>query len=366
MSNEQVSGHTLALAQDGRVARLYIYEEIGDFFFSGVSAKQVVSDLRAAGDVDEIEVFLNSPGGIAFDGITIYNELRRHKASVTVYVRGLAASAASIVAMAGDKIVVDQGGFLMIHKALGAGYGNADIMLDLAERLEKIDGEMAAIYARRSGQSVEVASGWMREETWFNAEGAVEAGLADEALDVIPVVDGEEPVAAWSGVLERTFARVPEQVAARFEDERDPAEAGKSNEEVEAMPDTKNEVRGDQQDQPEPQPASYEALRARCIGADAEFICGQMEAKATVEDAVAAWMTEQQARLEAAQAAATVPGVDGVEDGGGEDAPTDAVAQFNELVAKHESGGKDHRAAVRAAVIEDPELHKAYVEAVNQ
>ncbi|WP_104084240.1 head maturation protease, ClpP-related [Cryobacterium sp. Y11] len=164
-------------------ADVFIYDEIGESFWGGgVSASSMATELAAL-DVDNLAVYINSPGGAAWDGIAIMNAIRRHRAFVTVYVDGLAASAASIIAMAGDKIIMNRGSQLMIHDASGGVYGNATDMEETAVILQKLSDSLADVYAGRTGTD---RAGWrdaMKAETWYTAEEAVAAGLADEWVD---------------------------------------------------------------------------------------------------------------------------------------------------------------------------------------
>ena len=164
-------------------ADVFIYDEIGESFWGGgVSASTMATELAAL-DVDQLAVYINSPGGAAWDGIAIMNAIRRHRAFVTVHVDGLAASAASIIAMAGDKVVMNRGSQLMIHDASGGVYGNATDMEETAGILQKLSDSLADVYAGRTGTD---RAGWrdaMKAETWYTAEEAVAAGLADEWVD---------------------------------------------------------------------------------------------------------------------------------------------------------------------------------------
>ena len=169
-------------------AKINIYDAIGGWW--GTNASDFVAELDGL-DVDELEVHVNSPGGAVWDGIAIMNSLKKHRARVTVIVDGLAASAASIVAMAGDEVVMAEGSQMMVHQASGGAWGNAETMRDMVGILDKIDVSMAAIYARRAGGTRASWLDVMRAETWYTAEEAVEAGLADRAEVVPDAVDAE-------------------------------------------------------------------------------------------------------------------------------------------------------------------------------
>ncbi|HDX0789759.1 head maturation protease, ClpP-related [Stenotrophomonas maltophilia] len=160
-----------------------IYDSIGeDWEGTGVTAKRISAALRAIGDKDVV-VNINSPGGDFFEGVAIYNLLREHQGRVTVQVMGLAASAASVIAMAGDEILMGDGSFLMIHNAWAVAIGNRHDMADAAKLLEPFDTAMAKVYAARSGVTEAEAARMMDEETWIGAAQAVEDGFADGLLD---------------------------------------------------------------------------------------------------------------------------------------------------------------------------------------
>lgn len=167
-------------SSDGSSADVFIYDEIG---FWGTDASTFVKDLRNL-KTDTINLHLNSPGGEVFDAVAIYNALKAHPAAVNVQIDGLAASAASFIAQAGDTITMSRGSTMMIHDALAVCIGNEKDMTDTATVLSKISNNIADIYAVRAGGTVDEWRSLMREEVWFNAQEAVDAGLADS-------VDGE-------------------------------------------------------------------------------------------------------------------------------------------------------------------------------
>ncbi|KKJ75439.1 hypothetical protein WH95_18535 [Kiloniella litopenaei] len=185
MKDEAIDGWNPAVkAADSDNTTITMLDVIGDDPFSGggVTAKRISAALRSIGEQD-ITVELNSPGGDFFEGITIYNMLREHKGRVTVKILGIAASAASVIAMAGDDIEISESGFLMIHNAWSVFVGNRHDLRGAADTLEPFDTAMAELYAKRSGESVEVTSEWMDNETYFNGKEAVEAGLATSLLE---------------------------------------------------------------------------------------------------------------------------------------------------------------------------------------
>jgi ATP-dependent Clp endopeptidase proteolytic subunit ClpP len=186
--------------------RVDIYDEIGgSWFFGGVSAIDFVAEL--AGINGDIEVHINSPGGDVFDGLAIYNSLAQRPGNVTTVVDGLAASAASFIAMAGKTRLICPGAMMMIHEASGLCYGNASEMRETADLLDKVSQNIADIYADRSGR----ADGWrdaMQVETWYTADEAVAAGLAHK----LAARPEEDAFAAAARFDLSAYARVPERL----------------------------------------------------------------------------------------------------------------------------------------------------------
>lgn len=181
-----------------RVAVLHVYSPVGESFYDEtVSARQVAERVSAL-DVDRIDVFINSPGGAAWDGLAIMNALRRHRAPVHVTVDGLAASAASVIAMAGDRVTMARGSELMIHDASGMAWGDAATLRQTADVLDKLSDSYADSYAARAGGTRALWRTRMRQETWYTAEEAVQAGLADAWEDPGP---GDDPQALAASAL---------------------------------------------------------------------------------------------------------------------------------------------------------------------
>lgn len=167
-------------ATAGAPTRVDIYEEIGGsggwFFDTGVTAVDFVAEL--AGIEGDLEVHINSPGGDVFEGLAIYNALAQRKGNVTTIVDGIAASAASFIAMAGTQRVICPGAMMMIHDASGMCIGNAQDMREMVDLLEKVSENIAAIYAAHSPQAGVDWRAAMRATTWYTADEAVAAGLA--------------------------------------------------------------------------------------------------------------------------------------------------------------------------------------------
>jgi ATP-dependent Clp protease protease subunit len=166
----------LRAAADGSPAEILLYDEVG---FWGVTAKDFMLVLAQVGDSD-LTLRINSPGGDVFDGLAIYNALKTRKGKVSVVIDGIAASIASIIAMAGTTITMQEQSMLMIHKAWGLVVGNEDDLLETAVVLGKIDGQMADIYATRSGQAAVDMLAVMKAETYYTSTEAKAAGLCDE------------------------------------------------------------------------------------------------------------------------------------------------------------------------------------------
>ena len=136
----------------------------------------------AAANGQAVEVVINSAGGSAFEGAAMLAELRRHPGFVTVLVEGIAASAASLIAMGGDLVLVDASAFLMIHDPSSLTIGNADDHRASADTLDRLARTYAEAYATRSGNRVEDVAGWMSRETWLDATEATALGFADRVV----------------------------------------------------------------------------------------------------------------------------------------------------------------------------------------
>lgn len=159
-------------------AELFLYDEIGGW---GTLAEDFIAELAAVTS-PKLRVRVSSPGGSVFEGISLANALRSHPADVTVQVDGIAASIASVIAMAGDRVVIQPQAMIMVHEAAGGCLGNAKDMQDMADLLDKISDNIAGAYVEKAGGDVAEWRQVMVKETWYTAEEAVEAGLADEML----------------------------------------------------------------------------------------------------------------------------------------------------------------------------------------
>lgn len=164
------------------VAEVLLYDEIGGW---GIYSDDFARDLAKV-TAKTIRLRIHSPGGSVFEGVNMFNALRRHGARIEVHVDALAASIASIIAMAGDEIHMAENAYLMIHNPWSIAVGDSAEMLKNAEILEKLQGTMADIYSKRAGKSPAEAQEWMTAETWFTAAEAKEAGLIDAVEDTVP------------------------------------------------------------------------------------------------------------------------------------------------------------------------------------
>lgn len=160
---------------DNSEAIIDIYDVIGSWELNAASFRRLLNSISAP----RITVRINSPGGLVFDGFAMYEDLRAHGAHITTHVTGIAASAASIVALAGDEIVIAENGFLMIHNAWVVAMGDKGEMSKAARLLTQIDKRLAKTYAGRMGITEAKAAEYMDAETWFDSEQAVKVGLAD-------------------------------------------------------------------------------------------------------------------------------------------------------------------------------------------
>lgn len=164
---------------ESKSAEIYLYDVLGEDLFGGVSAKDFAERIDALGPLDTITVRINSPGGSVFDGNAIYNTLKRNAARKVIEIEGVAASAASYVAMIGDEINIAENAFMMIHQAQGFAVGPESEMRRMADILDKMDESISAIYAKRTGRKPETMMRMMVDETWFTAQEAYDAKFVD-------------------------------------------------------------------------------------------------------------------------------------------------------------------------------------------
>lgn len=179
-------------AKANDTAEISIYDEIG---FWGVSAASFAQDLKSCGNnLKQINLHIHSPGGDVFDGIAIYNLLKNHPANVTVYIDGLAASMASVIAMAGNEVIMPENAMMMIHKPWGIQGGDAEDMRKYADLLDKVENTLIPAYASKTGKTPEELAEMLSAETWLTAKECVEQGFADKLA---------EPLVAMASIKSR-------------------------------------------------------------------------------------------------------------------------------------------------------------------
>ena len=215
-------------------AEISIYDEIGAY---GISAKAFLADLGKLPDKAPLTLRLNSPGGSVFDAVAIYNALTRHAGAVTVSIDGIAASAASYIAMAGDEIIMPENAFLMIHDPSGMVMGTSADMRAMAEALDKIGASLLRGYAAKSGKAEKDIAKLMAKETWLDAAEALEMGFADTMA---------EPVKIAASFDVSRFQNTPPEIV----------EAVKS----EPNPETESAPEGETDPEPDPTEIRSEAM----------------------------------------------------------------------------------------------------------
>ncbi len=160
-------------------AEIYLYDVIGEDFFGGISAKMFADEMNKIKGVKNIDVRINSPGGNVFDGFTMYTLLKSSKANTNVFVDGLAASIASVIAMAGDSIEISSTGMMMIHDPSGFTIGTSQDHRKQADLLDKIRDQIVDVYGSRTGMDKAMIADMMAGEKWFNSQEAMDAKMVD-------------------------------------------------------------------------------------------------------------------------------------------------------------------------------------------
>ncbi|HUX15249.1 MAG TPA: head maturation protease, ClpP-related, partial [Phycisphaerae bacterium] len=244
-------------------AEILLYDAIDPWY--GISAKQFHDELKALGPLSHIDLRINSPGGSITEGMAIHSILKRQTAKITAHIDGIAASMASIVAMAAGEIVMAQGAYLMIHNPLGYVVGEADDMRDLADLLDKMKQQLVNIYAARTRRPADEIAALMDTETWLTADEAIAGGFADRASPELALAAALDP---------QRFFNPPKNLC---------------KEPVMADPVTPPAL---------PPAASLSDLKAACPGADNDFYIAQLGNCATLEQSRAAWSARQTAKLD--------------------------------------------------------------------
>ena len=180
-------------------AEIVLYDQIGESWFGGgISAKKFSDELKALDPaVNEITVRINSPGGDVFDGVTIYNRLKQHKAKIIVHIDGLAASIASVIALAGDEVIIGEGALFMIHLPWTMSMGNRMELENTVNRLVDVEEQLLSIYAKKTKMDRSELRAMLEAETWLDADQAIEKGFVDRKT--------EDSVAIAASMMDKTW-----------------------------------------------------------------------------------------------------------------------------------------------------------------
>lgn len=203
----------MKMSADGEVGEIYIYGEITRYQWdeTDVTANSFKEDLDNLGDVSTINVYINSPGGSVFEGVAIHNMLKRHKAKINVYIDALAASIASVIAMAGDTIFMPKNAMMMIHNPWTVAIGNAKELRKVADDLDRISVSAIESYLQKAGDKLDekTLKQLLDEETWLTADEAKNYGLCDV------VQEPNNMAASISDEFLQRYKNVPEQLIQR-------------------------------------------------------------------------------------------------------------------------------------------------------
>lgn len=178
-----------AFKDEAEALSIKIYDEIGDDGWGGgITTETINEQLQNAND-KPLNIYINSYGGEVFEGFAIYNTLKNYKGYKTVYVDGIAASIASVIAMCGNKVVMNKASMLMIHNASGLAYGNADEMKKVVNALEQINEVIRGVYMAKTGMDETTIKNLMDNETYLKPQDALDYGFIDEILDEEKQID---------------------------------------------------------------------------------------------------------------------------------------------------------------------------------
>ncbi|MFA5387061.1 MAG: head maturation protease, ClpP-related [Candidatus Paceibacterota bacterium] len=187
-------------------AEIMLYGPIGQSFWEdGTTAAQFIKAVRSAGDVKTIDLRINSEGGVIHEAQAMYSVLNEHKAKKHVYIDGMAASAASFLAMVGDKITISEGAYVMIHNARGFCMGEAEEMERMAVTLKSYNESISKKYSDRTKQPISDIMAWMNEEKWFDSSECVKYGFVDYVSENAKAV-------ACVGKLSKCYNNMPKSL----------------------------------------------------------------------------------------------------------------------------------------------------------
>lgn len=356
-----------AMSAKNNVGRIDIYDDIGFFGTSAAKFAKEFSDLEAS--CKNIEVHISSNGGSMYDGLAIYNRIRQSKIPVTIHIDGLAASSASLIAMAGDETHMAQNALLMMHMPHTVTFGGKNDHEAALSALEAAEKAILVAYVNKSGKPEDEVRDLLAanggEGTWFGADEAKEAGFVDK------VVKGKK-IAAKFDINACAYA-VPDEYRDRFEVK-----------EPEQPAETKEIAMSDALKTPEAaKPATIQEIKAACEGCDDSFVLAQVEASATLDRVQASWVKVLAQRVKDAEAKVAQladekklledkiepTGVQPIGPKGDKveaKIEGDPIALWNDAVDAQKAKGKTTAHAVKAVVGAQPELHKAYIAAYNQ
>lgn len=214
-----------------------IFDVIGERWWGeGITAKSISQALIEHADAKTISVRINSPGGEVFEGTAIFNLLRQHSAKIRVQVIGLAASMASVVALAGDHVAIASNALIMIHNPWVLAIGDGEGMRKTAEWLDKIKATLLNVYEAKSGIERDRLSKMMDDETWMTAEEALAAGFVDEILPAVEPADDEPDAQVRAQAVIKNFERAPDGVLSRFSTKSAPLVAAMSADQAQHKP----------------------------------------------------------------------------------------------------------------------------------
>jgi len=199
-----------SMKHEGSRGEIMIYDDIGGGFFGGITAREFAEDLKAMGDVSQIDVRMNTQGGDAFEGIAIHSSLKNHPAHVNIDVDGLAGSVGSLILMAGDTRRIAGNAMVMLHEPMGSISGPIAVLEAKTEALRKLRDIVGDAYASGTGKTKGEIMTMMAEETWLTAAESLEHGFVDE-------VTGDMAVAAHVDANKMGFGKVPERFTAKAE-----------------------------------------------------------------------------------------------------------------------------------------------------
>ena len=217
--------YSLVSNASSRHVDIYLYGIIGGW---NVNVQQLLAELKAAGKVDTITVYLNTIGGIFYDGLPIYNTLKQHPAHVTVKVMGYALSMGSIVMLAGDAVEAAENSIIMIHRPQGGmNQGDVDDVRKLAEMLEKHEAAVLPEYMRRMGKTEDEVRALLKAETWYTAAEAQAAGLIDTIIgktDLDPQAAGASMQGdSWEEYISQHYPNIPSNISTFIQAQSTPA-----------------------------------------------------------------------------------------------------------------------------------------------